>query len=178
MRLNLIAAISILSTLASGLGLPGLAPRSLVIHPETCVMNKEGFLGTSFPDPPCGVSRGNGKDTVTALLCFVVPPCNGQCTISFTDALTATGSRRLQLFTLDRCPTTGGDTWGSKPFRDKHIGTFLVSIPGPAAVVEDFGLTFPCPKTVTKYGFELQPVWDNDSVTWDNSKGGLIITCD
>ena len=59
------------------------------------------------------------------------------------------------------------------------MATFQTSATGlgPATVVEDSGLTFDCPVTTTKYGFELQPVGDDDSVTWDCSKGGLIITC-
>ena len=69
-------------------------------------------------------------------------------------------------------------TWESKPSTNVHKGTFLVNIPGPAVVVEDFGLTFDCPATATKYGYEVQPVNDYDSVTWDITRGGLIITCD
>jgi len=176
MRFTLIAAISILSTLASGLALPDLTPRSLVIRPEIGVVIKEDFPTTSFPAAPAEVSRRNGAHNVKTLLCFVVPPCSGKCTISFSDALTATGSRRLQLFSLGGC-AAGGNTWISKPYTDVHKATFLVSGPGLAVVVEDFGLTFDCPVTTTKYGFELQPVWDDDSVTWDISKGGLIITC-
>ena len=176
MKFTLIAAVSILSTLASGSALPDLTPRSLVIHPEIGVVIKEDFSGMSFPATPAEVSRKNGAHNVKTLLCFEVPPCTGKCTISFTDALTTTGSRRLQLFTLGWCPTSKS-TWVSKPYTDIHKGTFQVSIPGPAAVVEDFGLTFDCPKTTAKYGFELQPVWDDDFVTWDISKGGLIITC-
>ena len=177
MKFTLIAAISILSTLASGLALPDLTPRSLVIHPEIGVVIKEDYPTTSFPAAPAEVGRSNGQHNVKTLLCFVVPPCVGKCTISFTDALAAGGSRRLQLFTLGGCPTSGKTTWESKPYTDIHKGTFQVSIPGPAAVVEDFGLAFDCPVATTKYGFELQPVWDNDFVTWDISKGGLIITC-
>ncbi|PUU81111.1 hypothetical protein B9Z19DRAFT_889861, partial [Tuber borchii] len=159
------AAISILATLASVLALADLTPRSLVIRPEICVKIKEDFPRTSFPEPPCEVSRSNGQRTVKALLRFDVPPCTGKCTISFTDALTATGSRRLQLFTTIGYPAEG-NTWESSPSTNNHIGTFLVSIPGPAVVVEDFGLTFDCPKTTTKYGYEVQPVWDDVSVTW------------
>jgi len=176
MKFTLIAIISILSTLASGLALPNLTPRSLVIHPEICVVIKEDFPKTSFPTTTAEVSRRNGQHNVKTLLGFVVPPCTGQCTISFTDALTATGSRRLQLFTLGGYPADG-NTWESKPYTDVHKGTFLVSIPGPAVVVENIGLTFDCPKTTTKFGYEVQPVWDDDSVTWDCKTGGFIITC-
>ncbi|PUU81109.1 hypothetical protein B9Z19DRAFT_972663 [Tuber borchii] len=177
MKLTPIAAISILATLASGLELPDLTPRWLVIRPEVGVVIKEDWPTTSFPAAPAEVSRSNGQHNVKTLLCFVVPPCSGKCTISFTDPLTATGSRRLQLFTLGGCPAACKTTWISKPYTDLHKGTFQVSNTGPAAVVEDFGLTFNCPNIVTKYGFELMPVWDNDSVTWDIAKGGLIITC-
>ena len=176
MKFTLIAAISILSTIASGLALPGLTLRSVVIHPETCVVIKEDSPRTSFPDPPAEASRGNGKNTVTTLLGFVVPSCSGQCTISFTDALTATGNRRLQLYTIRGYPADG-NTWESRPYTDVYKGTFLVSIPGPAVVVEDSGLTFNCPLTITKYWYEVQPVWDDDSVTWDCKRGGFIITC-
>ena len=176
MKFTLIAVISILSTLASGLALPDPTLRSLVIHPEICVVIKEDFPRTPFLPPPAEVSRGNGKDTVTTLLGFVVPPCSGQCTISFTDALTATGNRRLQLYTVSGYPTDG-NTWKSKPHIDVYKGTFLVSIPGPAVVVENFGLTFNCPVTTTKYWYEVQPVWDDDYVTWDCKTGGFIITC-
>jgi len=176
MKFTLIAAISILATLTSGLALPDLTPRSLVIHPEIGAVIKEDSPTTSFPATPANVSRSNGQHNVKTLLGFAVPPCTGQCTISFTDALTATDSRRLQLFTTIGYPTDKS-TWDSKPSTDVHKGTFLVSIPGPAVVVEDFGLTFDCPKTPAKYGYEVQPVWDYDRVTWDIKTGGFIITC-
>lgn len=51
------------------------------------------------------------------------------------------------------------------------------TVPGPATVVEDFGLTFSCPATTTKLGFEVSPVGDNDYVIWNITKGGFIITC-
>ena len=176
MKFTLIATISILSTLPCGLALPDLTPRSLVIHPEICLVIKEDFPKTSFPTTPPEVSRSNGKHNVKTLLCFVVPACTGQCTIRFTNALTATGSRRLQLFSLGGCPA-GWNTWESKPYTDVHKGTFLVSIPGPAVVVEDIELTFDCPATTTRFGYEVQPVGDDDSVTWDCKTGGFIITC-
>jgi len=69
-------------------------------------------------------------------------------------------------------------TWESKPSTNFHNGTFLVNIPGPAVVLADYGLTFPCPATSSKYGYEVQPVNDYDSVTWDITNGGFIITCD
>ncbi|PUU81113.1 hypothetical protein B9Z19DRAFT_1062911 [Tuber borchii] len=176
MKLTLIAAVSVLSTLVSGLALPDLTPRSLVIHPEIGAVIKEDFPKTSFPATPANVSRSNGQHNVKTLLGFDVPPCTGKCTISFTDALTATDSRRLQLFTTIGYPAKE-NTWESKPSTNNHIGTFLVSISGPAVVVEDFGLTFECPKTTAKYGYEVQPVWDDDHVTWDITTGGFIITC-
>ena len=48
---------------------------------------------------------------------------------------------------------------------------------GPATVVEDFGLTFPCPTTPTKLGYEVVQVGEKDFVAWDITKGGFIITC-
>jgi len=76
-----------------------------------------------------------------------------------------------------KCPD--GDTWNTKPPLDAHVGTFLVPArgTGPAVVLEDLRLTFQCPWTTTKYGFELKPVNDYDSVTWDITKGGLVINC-
>ena len=177
MKFTLIAIISILSTLASGLALPDLTLRSLIIHPEICVVIKEDSSKTSLPKPDIvEVSRRNGAHNVKTLLGFVVPPCTGQCTISFASALTATGSRRLQLFTIIGYPAEG-NTWESKPPTNNHIGTFLVPIPDPVVVVEDFGLKFNCPATTTKFGYEVQPVWDDDYVTWDCKTGGFIITC-
>lgn len=43
-------------------------------------------------------------------------------------------------------------------------------------MLEDLGLTFPCPTIATSYGFEVQPVNDNDNVAWDITTGGFIIT--
>ena len=176
MKFTLIAIISILSTLASGLALPDLTTRATVIRPEIGVVIKEDDPKSSFSATPAEVSRKNGAHNVKTLLGFVVPPCTGQCTISFASALTATGSGRLQLFTTIGYPTEKS-TWESKPSTNEHVGTFLVSIPGPAVVVENFGLTFDCPKTTTKFGYEVQPVWDDDYVTWDIKTGGFIINC-
>ena len=139
-------------------------------------MIKEDAPTKSFPTTIPEVSRKNGAHNVKTLLGFAVPACSGECKISFTDALTATDSRTLQLFTTIGYPTEKS-TWESKPSTNVHIGTFLVNIPGPATVVEDHSLTFPCPAATTRFGYEVQPVNDNDSVTWDITKGGFIITC-
>jgi len=177
MKFILIAAISILSTLASGLALPDLTPRATVIRPEIAAVIKEDFPRTPYPGIIAEVSRRNGAHEVRTLLGFAVPACTGFCKFSFTDAITATGSRTVQLFTTIGYPTKES-TWESRPPTNFHIGTFLVNIPGPADVLEDFGLRFPCPATATKYGYEVKPVNDNISVTWDITKGGFIITCD
>lgn len=180
MKLTLIAALSVLSTLVSGLALPDLARRGSTIYPDICIVIKEEFPDTPFPpNPICEVSRKNGSKNVKTLLGFTIPPCTGSCTVRFNDALpTPTGSRRMQFFTSGRYPVDG-DTWNKKPFTNNHIGTFVTTDagPGPATVVEDFGLTFPCPATTTKYGFEVQPVWDNVFVSWDCTKAGYFITC-
>jgi len=59
------------------------------------------------------------------------------------------------------------------------VGTFLVPAggTGPAVVLEDYGLTFPCPVTTTRYGYRVRPVGDNDYVTWDITRGGFVINC-
>ena len=176
MKVTLSASISILSTLACGLALPDLTPRSLFFRPAIAVVIEEDFPATSFsPTTTAKASRSNGKHNVKTLLGFVVSACTGKCTISFTDALPATGSPKLQLLTLGGYPADG-NTWQSKPYTDALKGTFQVSILGLATDVEDFGLTFDCPKTATKYGYEVQPVSDG-SVAWDISTGGFIITC-
>jgi len=178
MKLTLVAVVSILFTLASGLALPNLTPRATVIRPEIGIMIREDY--PRFPFPPGNmvvVSRMNGAHNVKTLLGFVVPPCTGKCTISFTDALTILDSRTLQLFTTIGYPAEG-NTWESKPSTNNHIATFLVNIPGPATVLEDHSLTFPCPATTTRLGYEVQPVNDNDYVSWAIDRGGFIITCD
>jgi len=105
----------------------------------------------------------DGAHTVRAPPGFVVLACTGKCIISFSDAMLATGSRRLQLFATSR-PLTTWDTWNTRLYRDLHKGTFLVSSTGagPATVVEDFGLTFSCPWTTTNRGYEVGPVGNND----------------
>ena len=178
MKLTLIAAVSVLSTLASGLALPDLTPRSTVIRPSIAVVIKEDFPTTSFPTTTPEVSRKNGVHNVKTLLGFSIPACTGTCTFSFSNGLTATGSRTLQLFTSGRYPASG-DTWNSHPFTNNQLGTFLVPLggSGQATVVQDFGLTFPCPTADVKNGYEVQPVNDDDSVTWDIATGGFILTC-
>jgi len=178
MKFALVAVVSILLTLVSGLALPDLTPRATVIRPEIGIMIREDYPRFPFPKIRIAeVSRRNGAHNVKNLLGFAVPPCRGSCKISFTDAITATGSRTLQLFTTIGYPAEG-NTWESKPSTDNHIGTFLVNIPGPATVLEDHSLTFPCPATATKLGYEMQPVNDDDYVTWDITSGGFIMTCD
>lgn len=179
MKLTLIASLSVLSTLVSGLALPELVRRGSPIYPSVCVSIKEKFPGTSFPGPTVEVSRQNGSNNVKALLGFEVPACTGSCTVSFSDAApTPSGSRRMQFFTSGRYPKSG-DTWDMKPYTDIHKGTFTTTASGsgPATVIEDFGLTFKCPSVSTQYGFEVQPVWDNDFVSWNCNTGGYIITC-
>ena len=180
MKFTLIAAVSVLSTLASGLALPDLTPRSNVIRPDIAVVIKEEKPDYAFGSTTnAEVSRVNGSKNVKTLLGFTVPACTGKCTVKFSDASpTPTGSRRMQFFTTGWYPTAD-NTWNKKPYTDIHKGTFTTtnSGAGAATVVEDFGLTFDCPSTSTKYGFEVQPVWDNDYVTWDITKGGYTITC-
>ena len=48
---------------------------------------------------------------------------------------------------------------------------------GPAIAEDNFGLTFPCPLTITRLGFELVPVGETDYVPWNITGGGLSITC-
>jgi len=71
------------------------------------------------------------------------------------------------------------DTYNHKPPVNVYLGRFLVppTVAGPATVVEDFGLSFPCPATTTQYGLYVAPVGDNVNVTWDITKGGFILTC-
>jgi len=178
MKFALITAASILSTLASGFALPDLSPRATVIRPSIAVVVKSKFPDTSFgPNNIAEVSFSQEGGVVETLLGFIVPPCTGRCTISFSDAIAAAGSRTLELFSTNRYPAPG-DTWNTRPFLDVHKGTFLVSTTGAglATVLDDSGLTFPCPATTTNYGFDVAPVWD-DYVLWDITKGGFIITC-
>ena len=165
MKFALISTIPILSTIASGLALPDLSRRGAVIRPSIAILVKDDFPAAPLPPTKIAeVSRTNGAHTVRTFLGFIVPACSGKCIISFSDAIATSGSRRLQLF------TTSGSI---------NIGTFQVppTGAGPAIVVNDFGLTFPCPVTATKLGYEVRPVWDSDYVTWDITKGGFIITC-
>ena len=177
MKLTLIAAVSVLSTLASGLALPDLTRRGTVIRPAIGVVIKEDFPTTSYPATPAEVSRRDQKHEVRTLLGFSVPACTGTCTFSFpTAATTATGSAQLQLFTTIGYPAPG-NTWNVKPSTNIELGSFKVSTTGAGTVVDNFGLTFACPLTTTNYGYEVHPVNDNDSVTWDLATGGFIITC-
>jgi len=176
MKPTLIVAAFILSTLASGLTLPDLTPRS-IIRPEIAILVNEDNLLPTWPVRVVEVSRWRWAHNTKALLGFVVPACTGTCKISFSDAIAATGTRGLQLFTMGGYPTCG-NTWTTRPFLDIHKGSFLAPDGlGPATVVEDFGLTFNCPSTSTKYGFDVSPAGDNDYVIWDITKGGFIITC-
>ena len=178
MKFILIAAVSILSTLASGLALSDLTPRATVIRPAIAILLKQDFPDQNFPTTIAEVSRTNGEHTVLTLLGFIPPPCTGWCTISFSDAITATGTRMLQLFTMIGYPGPE-DTYNHKPPVNVYLGRFLVppTVAGPATVVEDFGLSFPCPATTTQYGLYVAPVGDNVNVTWDITKGGFILTC-
>ena len=178
MKPTLIVAASILSTLASGLVLPDLSCRSTTVtRPEIAILVNEDHPLPTWPVRIAEASRWRGAHTTRVLLGFFVPACTGTCTISFSDSIVAIGTRRLQLFTTLGYPTCG-NTWTTRPPLNIHKGTFLApNGAGPATVLEDFGLTFPCPATTTKLGFDVSPVGDNDYVIWDIAKGGFIITC-
>ncbi|PUU81103.1 hypothetical protein B9Z19DRAFT_652823 [Tuber borchii] len=178
MKLTLVAAVSVLSTLASGLALPDLTPRSTVIHPSIAILIKQDYPTTAFPPTNTAeTSRSNQLHEVRTLLGYEVPPCTGTCTFSFpTAATTATGSAQVQLFSTIQYPQSG-NTWNSKPSTNQELGAFQTSTTGAATVMQNFGLTFACPTTNTKLGFETHPVNDNDSVTWDVPTGGFILTC-
>ena len=178
MKLTLVAAVSVLSTLASGLALPDLTRRGTVIHPAIGVVIKADSPTTSFPATPAEVSRSNQNHEVRTLLGFSVSPCTGTCTFSFpTAANTAAGSGQLQLFSTIQYPTST-TTWNTRPSTNNQLGTFQASTTGAATLLQGFpGLTFACPSTTTNLGFEVHPVNDNDSVTWDVPTGGFILTC-
>jgi len=179
MKFTLITAVSVLSTLASGFALPGLFPRTTAIRPSIAIVVRGDSANTPFPPTNIAeVALAQPGGMAETLLGFVVPPCTGRCTFSFSDAIAASGSRALNLLPINRYPAFG-DTWNNKPDGSPLIGTFSVSATGagPATILDDSGLTFDCPVTTAKCGFDVVPIWD-DYVIWDITKGGLIITCD
>ena len=108
MKFALIAAASILSTLASSFALPGLFPRETIIRPSIAIAVRAGWPNTPYPSTNLAEASTGGRDgTTETLLGFVVPPCIGRCTISFSDADEATGSRALNLLPMSRYPLTG-----------------------------------------------------------------------
>ena len=46
---------------------------------------------------------------------------------------------------------------------------------GPATLVEDFGLTFPCSVTTTSRGYKVKQAGNNDYVIWGITKGGFSV---
>jgi len=180
MKFILIVAVSILSTIASGLTLQDLTRRERVYHPGIAITVQEDFPNIPFgPTRTPRVSIRNGAHRIESLLGFTIPACRARqkCTISFINPLAASGSRTLQLFSC-RYPSYG-DTWNTKPHPGAHLGNILVPpiVTGPATVGGEVGLTFPCPMTTTEFGFCLAPVGSDDLVIWDIITGGLIITC-
>jgi len=175
MKFAFIATISILSTLASGMTVLDISRRGPVIRPS---FGKMVWEGGPFTEPMNAIGVYRGAKTAVVLLGFILPACTGHCTISFSDAIFAAGSRKLQLFTTGRYPSRWDD-WDHRPYRDVHKGTFLVPVTGlgPAIVEEDFGLTFQCSSNITNRGFEMVPVGGTDYVPWDITRGGLSITC-
>ena len=182
MKFTLVTAVTALSTLASGMVILDTDTNFVgkVFRPAIAIVIQEAFPDTAYPPAHWAkVSRTNGSKNVKTLLGFSLPNFSSgkSCTISFSDASSASGSRTIQLFTTGGYPAFG-NTWNKKPFTNVHKGTFQTSTSGsgPSNVLEDFGLTFPCPTIATSYGFEVQPVNDNDNVAWDVTTGGFIIT--
>lgn len=185
MKFALITAITALSTLASGMVIldPDMMDDSDIManvyRPSIAIVIREAYPDTAYPPSNTArVSRSNGSRNVKTLLGFKLPAFPGKpksCTISFSRVNGATGSRQLQVFTTGGYPAYG-DTWNKKPYTDIHKGTFQVSTSGPGQVLGDYGLTFPCPKKATSYGYEVQPVNDDDYVSWDITTRGFIIT--
>lgn len=156
-RLTLIATISIFSTLTSG-----FAPSD---HP-----------GLFHPTDALGVSRRNGT----------------QWPWSFSDSFSPPAPEHA----ISASPISSWQPEVVECTGLVLVGTLLPGIPGifglieifigesfwfrvlprAAVVVEDFWLKFPCPAT-TKRGYGVAPVWENDYVTRDTTKGGFIVTC-
>ena len=178
MKFILIAAVSILSALATGLTLPDLTRRATILRPQWISVVKEDFPDTLILTNISEVSRTNGAHAVETYFGLVLPPCTGVCTINFSGAFAATGSRRIQLLTTLRLPVPV-DTWNTKPLLDNYLGTFLVppTGTGQATLVEGPGLPITCRANDTRYGFAAVPVWDNDYVIWDLTWEGFFITC-
>lgn len=176
MKFTFIAAVAILSTLASGSAPQDLTSGETIIRPEIAIQIKEEFPDT--PCPPTNITEISRLSVygVQTLLGFVVPSCTGHCTIRLSD-VGSNGGYRAHLLSLSRHPIVG-DTWNHRPWADIYQGTFKIADSGSATVVEDRGLTFACPETTTKFGFEMQPWWDEYHITWDIRTGGPFITCD
>lgn len=104
----------------------------------------------------------NGGKNIQTLLQYSFPSGYGgkSCRFSFANAQKATGSMKVQLFTVGG-PITNYNTYWSRPYRDQYKGTFNTG-GGTAEAIWDEGSPpiWPCPSTATTYNYEVVPQGD------------------
>ncbi|TGZ82675.1 hypothetical protein EX30DRAFT_287004, partial [Ascodesmis nigricans] len=155
-----------------------------VVSPSDVVVIFEQYPQWSISSWNYGaVSRtGGGQNARQTLFTFYFanasPSWAGYtCKLKFANPVVATGSQKLQLYTLGS-PNTAGASWGNRgqAYRNNHIGTLKVKGPGQGEATWEFGGTIPCPTTpYTKLGFELAPVGDDVLVEWVIPENGIRV---
>ena len=136
-------------------------------------------------------STGNGGADTTTLVTFTYPEAargkKCQFAFNFDTTASASGSRKLDVFTTSGIapgPTSG---WGPGNRRNNHLGRLSApaAFPGFATWDATYGAYLTqkinCKAPNTKEGFELVGVYDVDYIWWDSAAAGnggprIIIT--
>lgn len=177
--------VQIFAFLTTVVAIVSAAPTANVKRSETYKPDAMVQIKEQMPETPQGltdegrVERVNGWNNVQTLLSIPIPSgASGSCSLSFTNPITVTGSKEMQLFTVgDNKPIDASTTYYSRPYRDQHIAT--IHLRSGSAEFETFGTwngnSIPCPAG-KRLNLELVPVGDHDEVTWKLPDGLTIVS--
>jgi len=155
-----------------------LAPRTddLIFVPGTNYFVIEQALPNTVITPNATstamISITNGNKEIDSFVTFQIPPATN---VTFTPTcqfmvknVTATGSKRLQLFTVG-APITKPPTFNMHPFYNQYEGQYVIDATGNSAPVDVFRI--PCAFGETLQ-FVMRPQNTNDMITW--TQGGDV----
>ncbi|KAL0637933.1 hypothetical protein Q9L58_003011 [Maublancomyces gigas] len=149
------------------------------IQPSLIITIEEANPDTAFgPTSVAVVSKINGSSSIQSLIQYNFPAGYSglSCRFDFSNPITASGTKKVQLFTVGGRQITPTDTFNNRPFRNEFLGTFNAVTGPPSTVWDGSAPTWPCPATAVTLGFEAVPEGDNDHVHWGTSSLVIVVS--
>lgn len=104
----------------------------------------------------------NGGNNIESLIQYNFPAgySGMNCRFAFSNPITATGTKKVQLFTVGGRQIAPTDTFNNRPFRNEFLGTFNAMTGTSPAVWDGNTPTWQCSATAVVLGYEAVPEGD------------------